>query len=107
MTSKNVPFEWNEERIQAFEKGKDALSSDAVLTMYDPDLEHIVETDASDWAIGACLKQVEYIEGKRCEKVIEYYSKALKPAQRNYFTTEKEMLACLTALKKWRCYLSF
>ena len=97
LTSKNEPFEWNEERVKAFEEAKLALSSETILTTFSPDLEHIVETDACDWAIGACLKQVEEENGQRVEKVIEYYSKAFKPAQRNYCTTEKEMLAIILA----------
>ena len=106
LTSKNEPFEWNPERVKAFEEAKLALSSETILTTFSPDLEHIVETDACDWAIGACLKQVEEENGQRMEKVVEYYSKAFKPAQRNYCTTEKEMLAIILALKKWRSYLA-
>ena len=108
MTSKNAKFEWTEGTLKAFEDAKNSLSSDAVLTMYSPEAEHIVETDASDHAFGSCLKQVEISpQGTRMEKVVEYYSKAFNPAQRNYFTTEKEFLALYASLKKWRSYLIF
>jgi hypothetical protein len=57
--------------------------------------------DASDFAIGAVL-------GQRVHKiphVIYYASKTLNDAQRNYTTTEKELLAVVFALDKFRSYL--
>ncbi|RVW20777.1 Retrovirus-related Pol polyprotein from transposon opus [Vitis vinifera] len=57
--------------------------------------------DASDFAIGVVLGQREY--GKPF--VIYYASKTLNEAQRNYTTTEKELLAVVFALDKFRAYL--
>ncbi|KAL6344436.1 hypothetical protein AAG906_039692 [Vitis piasezkii] len=57
--------------------------------------------DASDFAIGAVLGQRE--DGK--PYVIYYASKTLNEAQRNYTTTEKELLAVVFALDKFRPYL--
>ena len=57
--------------------------------------------DASDYAIGAIL-------GQRREKkpsVIYYASRTLNDAQLNYTTTEKEFLAIVFALDKFRSYL--
>ena len=57
--------------------------------------------DASDYAVGAVL-------GQRHDKVfhaIHYASKVLNKAQLNYATTEKEMLAIVFALEKFRSYL--
>ncbi|RVW19079.1 Retrovirus-related Pol polyprotein from transposon 17.6 [Vitis vinifera] len=59
-----------------------------------------VMCDASDFAIGAVLGQRE--DGK--PYVIYYASKTLNEAQRNYTTTEKELLAVF-ALDKFRAYL--
>ena len=57
--------------------------------------------DASDFAIGAVLGQ------KKDKKphVIYYASRTLNPAQVNYSTTEKELLAVIFALDKFRPYL--
>ncbi|WJZ89329.1 hypothetical protein VitviT2T_008555 [Vitis vinifera] len=57
--------------------------------------------DASDFAIGAVLGQRE--DGK--PYMIYYASKTLNEAQRNYTTTEKELLAVVFALDKFRAYL--
>ncbi|RVW84152.1 Retrovirus-related Pol polyprotein from transposon 17.6 [Vitis vinifera] len=60
-----------------------------------------VMCDASDFAIGAVLGQRKY--GK--PYVIYYASKTLNEAQRNYTTTEKELLVVVFALDKFRAYL--
>ena len=60
-----------------------------------------VMCDASDLAIGAVLRQRE--GGK--PHVVYYASKTLNEAQRNYTTTEKELLAVVYALDKFRAYL--
>ena len=57
--------------------------------------------DASDLAVGAVLGQ--RVEGK--PYVVYYASKTLNEAQRNYTTTEKEFLAVVYALDKFRFYL--
>nr|CAN64115.1 hypothetical protein VITISV_008525 [Vitis vinifera] len=57
--------------------------------------------DASDFAIGAILGQRE--DGK--PYVIYYASVTLNEAQRNYTTIEKELLAMVFALDKFRAYL--
>ena len=57
--------------------------------------------DASDFAIGAVLGQRE--DGK--PYVIYYASKTLNNPQRNYTTTEKELLAVVFALDKLCAYL--
>lgn len=57
--------------------------------------------DASDFAVGAVLGQK--IDGKNC--VIFYASKTLNQAQKNYDTTEKEMLAIVYSFEKFCSYL--
>jgi hypothetical protein len=57
--------------------------------------------DASNHAIGAVLGQKE---GKESH-VIYYASRTLDSAQCNYSTTEKELLAVVFALEKFRSYL--
>ena len=60
-----------------------------------------VMCDASDLAVGVVLGQKA--EGKLY--VVYYASKTLNEAQRNYTTTEKELLAVVYALDKFHAYL--
>jgi len=57
--------------------------------------------DASDYAIGAVLGQ--RLDNR--QHVIYYASRTLNEAQLNYTTTEKEFLAVVFALEKFRQYL--
>ena len=57
--------------------------------------------DASDFAVNAVLGQKKY----RKSFVIHYVSKTLDSTQMNYSTTEKELLAVVYALNKFRSYL--
>ena len=57
--------------------------------------------DASDYAIGAVLGQRE----NKKAFVIYYASKTLDSAQSNYTTKEKEFLAIVFALEKFRSYI--
>ncbi|BFG34711.1 hypothetical protein CerSpe_209850 [Prunus speciosa] len=57
--------------------------------------------DASDYAVGAVLGQ----RRNKLLHVIHYASRTLNDAQRNYTTTEKELLAVIFSLDKFRSYL--
>ncbi|CAN6556004.1 unnamed protein product [Malus baccata var. baccata] len=57
--------------------------------------------DASDYAVGAVLGQRK----DKLPQVIYYASRTLNDAQLNYATTEKELLAVVFALEKFRSYL--
>ncbi|XP_073129614.1 uncharacterized protein [Henckelia pumila] len=57
--------------------------------------------DASDYAVGAVLGQ----KVGKASHAIYYASRILNDGQRNYSTTEKELLALVFALQKFRSYL--
>lgn len=61
----------------------------------------MLKTDASSYALGACLLQGEGHD----ERPVEYASRLLTPAERNDSTTEREALAVVWAItKKFRGY---
>ena len=60
-----------------------------------------MEIDASGHAIGGVLSQEQ--EGK--QKPIAFLSRTMQPAERNYEIYDKELLAIVEALTKWRQYL--
>jgi hypothetical protein len=57
--------------------------------------------DASDYAVGAVLRQIK--EGR--VHSVYYASKTLNEAQLNYATPEKELLAVVFAFEKFRSYI--
>ncbi|OWY97252.1 reverse transcriptase, partial [Phytophthora megakarya] len=70
-----------------------------ILAVADQDRPFHVMCDASDFAIGWALMQLDH-EGR--DRVVYYQSRQLKPAERNYPVHEKELLAVKYALAKFR-----
>ena len=98
---KDAPFEWTDDCQKSFEKIICLLTSAPIMQSPDWSLPFELMCDASDFAIGVVLGQ------KRDRKsfVIHYASKTLDNTQINYSTTEKELLAMVYALNKFRSYL--
>lgn len=99
---KKRAVEWNKECQVAFDTIKDHMTSAPVLLPPDPELPYVIETDASDFGVGAVLLQ----EGKDGRMhPIAFESKKLSPAERNYPAQERELLGILHALRSWRCFV--
>ena len=96
-----VEFVFDEHCKAAFNFLKEKLISAPIIQAPNWDHPFEVMCDASDYAVGAVLGQK--IDGKRY--VIFYVSKTLNQAQRNYDTTEKEMLVVVYSFEKFRQYL--
>ncbi|CAM8908355.1 unnamed protein product [Rhodiola kirilowii] len=86
---------------EAFDELKRALTSAPIIRAPDWSKGFEIMCDASDYAVGAVLGQRE----EKKPVVIYYASRTLDAAQRNYSTTEKELLAVVFALEKFRSYL--
>ena len=104
MTKKNTPFMWTDETQQSFEELKKALLDVDILAYPTPGTPCILDTDASDVAVGAVLSQVI----DEVEKPIAYFSfRVLNDTQRNYCPTRRELLSvitCRTSSLRRRCY---
>jgi len=61
----------------------------------------IIDTDASDFAIGCVLSQVQ--DGQ--ERMISYAGRTLNPSERNYCMTRKELLATVYFVRYFKQYL--
>ena len=79
-----IPFAWNEGCQHAFEKLKEKLTTTPILAFPNFSCTFFLDTDASDYGIGAVLSQVAADGG---EKVIAYASRVLSKPERNYCVT--------------------
>ncbi|CAN6711703.1 unnamed protein product [Malus baccata var. baccata] len=101
LLQKDVSFEFNEACEKAFKHLKDLLTTAPIITPPDWSIPFELMCDASDYALGAVLGQRK----NKQPHVIYYASRTLNDAQLNYSTTEKELLAVVFALDKFRSYL--
>ena len=101
---KRKRIEWTEQRIEAFEKLKEELTKEVVLS-YPDYQEHSnpleLYVDASGTGSGACLMQQQ----NENYKTIAYASMTFSDAQRKYSTTERELVAIRWGLKVFKPFV--
>ena len=101
LTRKDVPFIWSEDCQRAFEELKSRLVTSPIMAYPLDSGQYLLDTDASDVAIGAVLSQTQNGE----LKVIAYASRTLNKAERKYCVTRKELLAIVNFTQHFRHYL--
>lgn len=99
MSRNSWPGHLDDAATLAFETLKAAFTTAPVLAYYDPSLRTVVEVDASDWAAGGVLCQVNQ-KGER--HPIAFFSAKHTPAECNYEIYDKELLAIVKAFEEWR-----
>lgn len=82
---------------------KEAFAEAPTRRHYDWDLETVVESDASDYAIAAILSQKDAHTGTL--QPIAFFTRSMGPAELNYDIYDKELLAIVEAFHHWRAYL--
>ncbi|KAI5720243.1 hypothetical protein M8J77_003912 [Diaphorina citri] len=100
---KNSKWSWTDEDTSHFTKAKDAFSKIQMLSR--PDFSgttFYLQTDASEVGLGAVLFQYAEDNSKR---VISFASAKLSPTESRYSSNERECLAVVWAIKKYRIYL--
>lgn len=98
---KRESISWSSEAESSFIKIKEALVSSPVLSQPDFSQPFTIQCDASNTGLGGVLTQV--LDGE--EKVIAYASRSLSRAERNYSVTERECLAVIFSIEKFRPYV--
>eukprot|EP00741_Cyanophora_paradoxa_P010869 tig00020553_g10508.t1 len=101
---RDAEWNWGEAQQASFEKLKAALLLNLVLKYPDFERPFILSTDASTYALGAILSQLDG-STPPVERPIGFISRTLAPAERNYSATELECLAVVWAIKYWRHFL--
>jgi hypothetical protein len=95
-------LEWNAEANQAFETLKKAFTMAPILTHPDFQKPFFLETDASDFALGAVLSQPDK-DGRL--HLVAFHSQKFTAAKINYEIHNKELLAIVDSFQEWRQFL--
>jgi hypothetical protein len=93
---------WNECCNRAFLKVNDMITSDGVLTHYDPNLPVRLACDASPYGLRSVLSHV-MTDGT--ERPVAFASRSLTKSERNYAQIDKEALGIVWSVKKFYTYL--
>jgi len=92
-------WEWNRQVEVAFRELNQRFTTAPILAHFDATKPVIIETDASDFAIGAVLSQRDE-EGRL--HPVAFHSRKFQPAEINYEIHDKELLAIVDTFKHWR-----
>lgn len=101
LCEKSATFQWTDECQSSLDTLKQKLTESPMLAYSLSDIGFILDTDASDKAVGTVLSQIQ--DGS--EKVIAYMSKTMNKHEQQYCVTRKELLAVVVALKTFHSYL--
>ncbi len=99
---KNKKWHWDKEQKNAFHTLKKSLSETAHLRILNSTCKKVLKTNASDFAVGACLYQIEDEQ----QRLIAYWFKKLSEPEKRYEVHDKELLVIVKALQDWRPYLT-
>ena len=122
---KGSPIQWTEECESAMRRLKKALTSADILIHPTPWHLFVIDTDASGNCIGTVLQQTKdafegFARGKAIKekgekssslfkekdlRPIAFDSRRMTPTEQRYSAQEREMLAVVYALQKWRGYI--
>jgi transposase InsO family protein len=111
LTCAKAKFEWSPDCQDAFDHLKETLCEAPVLAFPVPNANFVLDTDASEYGVGAVLSQLipcgsnEKGEEQYEERVIGYASRSLNVHERRYCTTRKELLAVVWFVRHFRPYL--
>ncbi len=97
----NAEWTWGRAQDQAFQELKRRMAEDIILAILMDSDPFRIEADASEGAVSAVLSQQQ----KGVWWPMAFISKALTTTERNYKIYDKELLAIMLALSKWRHYL--
>lgn len=96
LTKQDTPWTWSDEQENAFTLLKEQLSSDSIMSYFDPSKEIEIIVDASPVGLGGILTQDN--------KVLGYASRSLTDVESRYSQTEREALAIVWACEHFDMY---
>ena len=90
-------FKWTPTQQQDFEQIKNNICTTPVFVLPNLHQPFEIETDASDYVLGAVITQLGH--------PVAFHSETFNDTVRRYSTYEKELYAIVQALKQWRHYI--
>ena len=104
-----APIEWTLHCQEVFDELKACFCSAPILKHFDPALETILETDASDYVVSGILFQRHpdpaKPDGRGTLHPVAFMSEKMSPAECNYGIGDKELLVIIAFLEKLHMYL--
>ena len=97
-------LEWNPRAEEAFSELKERAAQAVALRIPDQKRKFTLVTDASGTAAGAMLAQAK-VDDENVLEPVAFYHHALGKAEKNYSTTERELLAVVLGVKRFAVYL--
>ena len=102
LLQKNRPWTWGPSQQRAFQQAKERLTKSSLLVHFSSTQPLLLAADASPYGLGAVLSHT-MADGS--ERPIAYASRSLTPTERRYSQLDKEALAIIFAVSKFRQYL--
>lgn len=101
LTKKELGFTWGKEQGEAFENLKNKMTQAPLLVHYDPTRKIQMRCDASHYGIGSIILQ----DHENNWKPVAYASRLMRGPELNYTITEKECLAIVYGVDKFRPFI--
>ncbi len=95
LTRKNKRWHWDKKQKNAFHTLKKSFSGTAHLRIPNSTCEKVLKTNASNFAVSACLYQIK--DGQ--QRLIVYWSRKLSELEKRYEVHNKELLVIVKALQ--------
>ena len=103
LTRKGTPWDFSDACQNSFESLKKVVTTAPVLARWNPGDLLIVETDASNYALGTILSTLDPSDNQ--VHLIAFHLRTFTSPELNYDVHNKELLAIFEACKSWRHYL--
>lgn len=101
LLEKGAKWTWSTKAKKGFVQVKNALCAAPVLTKFDPNRKPFLECHASSYGVGAAL--FHHTEGEK--RPVGFRSRTLTTAERKYSQIEREALALIFGVTRFRDYL--
>ena len=103
--TRDILFSWGQQQQEEFDNLKIAFTSVPVLRPFHPNLQTIMETDASNQAIAGVLSQYVLTGGVRTLHPVDHHAKTLTTTERNWPIHDKELWAIVSCFRRWESWL--